>query len=152
MLSQKGRKFNAMHSVTEILSPSSQSPASGASESDHKLTVHAENARLHTARLSVEFSEDNRMKTEPHPPYSPNITPSNFYRFGLVTGCLAGRSFVDAEERFEAGRGVLGSNKIDFASSVSRVDGPAEEMYSDERRVHRINQKILLQTRLSLTQ
>jgi hypothetical protein len=47
------------------------------------------------------------MKTVPHPPYSPDITPSDFYLFGYVKGCLAGRSLVDAEEFFEAVPWVL---------------------------------------------
>jgi hypothetical protein len=47
------------------------------------------------------------MKTPPHPPYSPDIAPSDFSIFGYVKGRLTGRSFVDAEELFEAVRGVL---------------------------------------------
>jgi hypothetical protein len=67
------RKFNAMHSVTETLSPLSEWRASDVPENDRKLIVHADNARLHTVRLSVEFFEDNRMKTVSHPPRSPDI-------------------------------------------------------------------------------
>jgi hypothetical protein len=65
----KGRKFNAMHYLTEILSRVSEWRASDAPESDHKLIVRAANARPHTTRLSVEFFEDNRMQTAPHRAY-----------------------------------------------------------------------------------
>jgi histone-lysine N-methyltransferase SETMAR len=76
---EKGRKFNAVHYVIEILSPLSEWRASDATESDRKLVVHADNAQPQTTRLSVEFSEDNWMKTAPHPPYSPNIALSDFF-------------------------------------------------------------------------
>jgi hypothetical protein len=68
MFLEEWRKFNAMHYVIEILSPLSEWRAVDAPESDRKLIVHADNARPHTARPSVEFFEDNRIKTAPHPP------------------------------------------------------------------------------------
>jgi hypothetical protein len=73
----------------------SDSPESGR-------TVYADNAQPHIARLSIEFFEDNQMKTATRPLYSHDIAPS----FGYVKGCLAGRSFVDAEELCEAVRWV----------------------------------------------
>jgi hypothetical protein len=62
------------------------------------LIVHADNTQPHTARLSVDFGEDNRMKTAPQHPHSSDIAPSDFYHFGYVKRCLARRSFMDAEE------------------------------------------------------
>jgi hypothetical protein len=93
-----------MHYITEIRSPLSEWRASDTLESDCKLIVHVSNAWSHTARLSVKFVKDNRMKTAPHPPYSSNIAAADVDLFGHVKGSLAGRSFVDAEERFEAVR------------------------------------------------
>jgi hypothetical protein len=95
-----------MHYVTDKLSPLPESRASDAAENDCKLTVYADHTR---ARLSVEFFEDNRMKTVLHPLYSPNIAPSDFFLVGDVKRCLAGSSFVDAEDLFEAVRGVVAS-------------------------------------------
>jgi hypothetical protein len=95
-----------MHYITEIRSPLSEWRASDTLESDCKLIVYATNAWSRTARLSVEFVKDNRMKTAPHPPYSLNITAADVYPFGHAKGCLGGNSFVDAEERFEAVRGL----------------------------------------------
>jgi hypothetical protein len=71
--------------------------------------MYADNARPHTARLSIEFFEDNEIRTAPHRPYSPDIAPFNFCLFGDANGCLAGRPFVDAEEVFEAVREILDS-------------------------------------------
>jgi hypothetical protein len=53
--SQKGRKFNAMHYVTERLSSLSDWRASDVPESSCKLMMRADNARPHKTRLSIEF-------------------------------------------------------------------------------------------------
>jgi hypothetical protein len=37
------------------------------------------------------------MKLTPHPPYSPDLAPSDFYLFGHVKRCLAGLPFDDAD-------------------------------------------------------
>jgi hypothetical protein len=47
------------------------------------------------------------MKDAPHPPYSPDLGPSDFYRFGYLKECLAGLSFQNAGELLESGQGLL---------------------------------------------
>jgi hypothetical protein len=47
------------------------------------------------------------MKSAPHPPYSPDLAPSNFYLFGYVKRCLAGLSFQDADQFPAAVEGIL---------------------------------------------
>jgi hypothetical protein len=47
------------------------------------------------------------MKLAPHPPYSPNLAPSDFYLFGYVKRCLAGLSSEDADQLLAAVEGVL---------------------------------------------
>jgi hypothetical protein len=69
--------------ITELFSPLSEWHASNAMENDHKLIMYADNAHPHTTSLSIEFFEDNRMKTAPHLPYSPNIAPSDFFLLGM---------------------------------------------------------------------
>jgi histone-lysine N-methyltransferase SETMAR len=50
--------------------------------------ICADNARPHTAHLSVQFFKQNWMKTVLHPPYSPDLAPSDFYLLGKMKGCL----------------------------------------------------------------
>jgi histone-lysine N-methyltransferase SETMAR len=71
------------------------------------LLVHADNARPHTAQLSVQYFKENRIKSAPYPPYSPDLAPSNFYLFGYVKICLACFSFEDADQLLAAVKGVL---------------------------------------------
>jgi hypothetical protein len=42
------------------------------------------------------------MKSVPHPPYSPDLAPLDFYLFGDVKKCLAGLSFEDADQLLAA--------------------------------------------------
>jgi hypothetical protein len=47
------------------------------------------------------------MKSAPHPPYSPDLVPSDFYLFGYVKRCLTGVSFEDADQLLAAVEDVL---------------------------------------------
>jgi hypothetical protein len=47
------------------------------------------------------------MKSASHPPYSPNLAPSDFYLFEYVKRCFAGLSFEDAYQLLAAIEGVL---------------------------------------------
>jgi hypothetical protein len=47
------------------------------------------------------------MKSAPHPPYSPDLAPLDFYLFGDVKKCLAGLSFEDTDQFLAAVEGVL---------------------------------------------
>jgi histone-lysine N-methyltransferase SETMAR len=46
--------------------------------------VDADNARPHNAKVPTDFIALHRMKQAPHPPYSPDLAPSNFFLFGYV--------------------------------------------------------------------
>jgi histone-lysine N-methyltransferase SETMAR len=89
----KGVKFNAGYYIAKILEPLSQWCSKEAAGNQRKLLVHADNARPHTAKLSAPYFNENRVKSEPHPPYSPDLAPSDFYLFGDVKRCLSGLSF-----------------------------------------------------------
>jgi histone-lysine N-methyltransferase SETMAR len=104
---EKCRKFNAGYYIAEILEPWSQWCSIEAADNERKLLVHADNARQHTAKLSTQCFNENRMKSAPHPPYSPDLAPSDFYLFGSVKRCLAGLSFEDADQLLTAIEGVL---------------------------------------------
>jgi hypothetical protein len=105
--SQKSRKFNAGYYIAEILEPLSQWRSIEAAGNERKLLVHADNARPHTAKLSNQYFNENRMKSAPHPSYSPDLVPSDFSLFGYVKRCLTGLSFEDADQLLAAIEGVL---------------------------------------------
>jgi histone-lysine N-methyltransferase SETMAR len=104
---EKGRKFNAGYDIVEILKPLSQWHSIEAAGNERKLLVHMDNARPHTAKLSTQYFNENQMKSAPHPPYSTDLAPSDFYLFGYVKRCLTGLSFEDADQLLATVRGVL---------------------------------------------
>jgi hypothetical protein len=61
----------------------------------------------HTAKLSTQYFNENRMKSPPHPPHSPDLALLDFCLFRHVNRCLAGLSFEDADQLLPAGEGVL---------------------------------------------
>jgi histone-lysine N-methyltransferase SETMAR len=102
---EKGSKFNTGHYVAEMLEPLSQWRSTEAGNK-RKSLVHADNARLHTAKLSTQYFNENRMKSAPHPPYSPDLAPSDFYLFGYVKRCLVGLSFEGVDQFLATVEGV----------------------------------------------
>jgi histone-lysine N-methyltransferase SETMAR len=104
---EKKRKFKAGYYFAEILEPLSQWRSIEAAGNERKLLVHPDNARPHTAKLSTQYFSENRMKSAPHPPYSPDLAPSEFCLFGYVKKCLADLSFEDADQLLAAVESVL---------------------------------------------
>jgi histone-lysine N-methyltransferase SETMAR len=49
-----------------------------------------DNARPHTAHLTQDFLADGPFEVLPHPPYSPDVAPSDFYLFGTMKSKLKG--------------------------------------------------------------
>jgi hypothetical protein len=104
---EKGRKLNTGYYIAEILEPLSQWRSIEAVGNERKLLVHADNARPHTAKLSTQYFNENRMKSVPHPPYSHDLAPSDFYLFGYIKRRLAGLLLEDVDQLLAAVEGVL---------------------------------------------
>ncbi len=46
--------------------------------------LHQDNARPHTARIITDYLEKIKIRVMPHPPYSPDEAPCNFYLFPFL--------------------------------------------------------------------
>jgi histone-lysine N-methyltransferase SETMAR len=103
----KGRKFNPGYYIAEILESLSEWRSIEVAGNEQKLLVHADNARPNIAKLSTQYFHDNRMKSAPHPPCSPELAPSDFYLFEDLKRCLAGLSFDDADRLLAAVESIL---------------------------------------------
>ena len=53
-----------------------------------------DNARPHTARLTLETVEQLRLEVLPHPPYSPDLAPSDYHLFRPMKKMLGGQKFA----------------------------------------------------------
>ena len=60
--------------------------------------LHHDNAPAHSALLTRRFLTDNNMSMVPHPPYSHDLAPSDFFLFPKLKMKLKGRRFQTLEE------------------------------------------------------
>ena len=73
------------------------------------ILLQQDNARPHTARRTIEKIEHLRWKLIPHPPYSPDLAPSDYALFPHMKQFLRGRRFSTREELETEARSVLQS-------------------------------------------
>jgi len=57
-----------------------------------------DNAKPHTATATVLTIEELQFECIPHPPYSPDLAPSDFHIFGPLNDALSGMQFRDDDE------------------------------------------------------
>jgi transposase len=86
----KGGRFSAQYSTNNVLIAISDWKRLTLGRRPNKSWVHANNARSHNAKVSTHFIALNRMKQASHPPYSPDLSPSDFFVFGYVKRKLLG--------------------------------------------------------------
>jgi hypothetical protein len=66
-----------------------------------RLYCHLDNSRVHFSKVSEKFFFEHQIVHVPHPPYSPDLSPSDFWLFGHMKAGLAGQSFAEPEEILE---------------------------------------------------
>jgi transposase len=71
---------------------------------DGPLMIHMDNAPAHRAKMTKEYLETHRLLVIPHPPYSPDLAPSDFFLFGYLKMKLRGKKHSDS-------RGLLAAIK-----------------------------------------
>jgi hypothetical protein len=103
----KGLKFNACYDTREILQEIKNWREQQGVGDDRILSVHSDNARPHTAKLSMDFLNANGMRKAPHPPYSPGLAPTDSLLFGDVKRQLSGCAFNSAADLLAAVHHIL---------------------------------------------
>ena len=103
----KEQTFNSQYYVSNILLELSKKNGENSKRVKRKLVVHADNAKPHTSRFTTLFMESNKLKIAPHPPYSPDIAPSDFFLFGYVKGKMEGCHFESRDEVIEKVTSIL---------------------------------------------
>jgi hypothetical protein len=62
--------------------------------------------------------EEHGLKPAPHPPYSPDLAPSDFFLFGYVKRTLQGSEFQTVEELLAAVVGILNAIPTETLNST----------------------------------
>ncbi|KAA6363615.1 MAG: hypothetical protein EZS28_040858 [Streblomastix strix] len=86
--------INAEYYIDEILKTVQQDMKDHLSNAkDQGVRMVIDNAPAHNANLTKEFLRDSIFQRIDHPPYSPDLTPSDFWLFGEMKGRMRGQIF-----------------------------------------------------------
>lgn len=95
----KREKYNGEYFTTNILPQLSQEKSRRARRKPkQKLLIHMDNSRCHNNQKVTNYLESNHMERIPHPPYSPDISPCDFWLFGYLKECLKEKLYDTEEE------------------------------------------------------
>jgi histone-lysine N-methyltransferase SETMAR len=94
----------------------------------HQIHYLHDNARPHTAAKSVQKLRDIGFSVLPHPPYSPDLAPSDFYLFSALKSAIRGRNYSSAEEIQEVLDAWIESKPRNFfADGIRKLPGRWEK-------------------------
>ena len=63
--------------------------------------LHLDNCKVHNSMYTQTLIETYRFKRAPHPAYSPDLAPSDFFLFGYIKEKLRGQCFTKREDLLE---------------------------------------------------
>jgi len=82
--------------------------------------LHHDNAPAHTALSVQQFLAINNMMVIPHPPYSPDLAPCDFFLFPRMKRQMKGKHFADVSgvkrNRWRSGTSALKSSRNVFSN------------------------------------
>jgi histone-lysine N-methyltransferase SETMAR len=93
-----GEKFTALYFCDNIVPQIGEQRSSDARQkTGRKLVVHMDNATPHRAKLTKSRLKPLRLREAYHPPYSPDLAPSDFYLSGKQKGQMTASEFESPE-------------------------------------------------------
>ena len=115
----EGMHLNSTYFVEHILFPlDKQKDQIWPGKGNHKIWLHLDNCKVHNSRYTQVAMEKTDFKRSPHPPYSPDIAPSDFFLFGYVKEKLKGQAFKERSTLFEAILSIIQSIPIEMKRRV----------------------------------
>ena len=87
---------------------------------EKKILFHDDNAPSHTSNIAQAKKHELGFKSLPHPPYSPDLTSSDYYLFPNLKRWLCGRHFESNEEVEWGTEGYFGG--FDTSYYLERIE------------------------------
>jgi hypothetical protein len=117
----KGWKYNQLYFIDNIVPGLKRGKMSFARpKPGSTFWAPMDTSMWHTgAKITSEFQK-HHLARMPHPPYSPDISPCDFWLFGMLKGILKDRELVSSEEIEVANPDVWNSLTSDDVQSVFR--------------------------------
>ena len=115
----EGEHLNSEYFVEHILYPlEDKKDEIWPGRRKHKIWLHLDNCRVHNSQYTQKEIQNSSFKRAPHPPYSPDIAPSDFFIFGYIKGKLEGLSFKTRDALFETIFNIIEGISIELKRKV----------------------------------
>jgi hypothetical protein len=114
----KGQYFDAQCFNSIILFVIAENRSMQPGKIKAKNGAHFDSASPHTARSAIRYTHGHRLVRAPHPLFSPELAPSDFYLFGKVKTALMGATFEDEDQLFQGVMHVLHRTPRDELEAV----------------------------------
>ena len=110
--------FTSEHFATNILPliKSEVEKLKGVSKTS-KVRIHMDNAKPHNAKRTLEKLDELHFERLPQPPYSPDVSPNDFFLYGYIKEKLKGSHFTSREDLISAIVDII--QKIDKSVWIS---------------------------------
>ncbi|CAH2014203.1 unnamed protein product [Acanthoscelides obtectus] len=69
---------------------------------ERRIILHQDNASSHTAQKTRQYLTEENVELLDHPPYSPDLSPNDFFPFPKIKNRLRGQRFQSPEEAVDA--------------------------------------------------
>ncbi|CAH1963504.1 unnamed protein product [Acanthoscelides obtectus] len=69
---------------------------------ERRIILHQHNASSHTAQKTRQYLTEENVELLDHPPYSPDLSPNDFFTFQKIKNSLCGQRVQSPEEAFDA--------------------------------------------------
>ncbi|CAH1998961.1 unnamed protein product [Acanthoscelides obtectus] len=69
---------------------------------ERRIILHQDNASSHTAQKTRQYLTEENVELLDHPPYSPYLSPNDFFTFPKIKHRLRGQRFQSPEEAVDA--------------------------------------------------
>lgn len=122
---ERGQSFNTNYFIEHVLEPMNYEFRK--TSNGEKMKLHLDNCRVHNSKKSNEWYMKNDVVRVAHPPYSPDLAPSDYFLFGYVKNKLSGQLFNSPDHLFDTITDIIVSiprytmNKV-FDSWIKRCD------------------------------
>ncbi|CAH1972355.1 unnamed protein product [Acanthoscelides obtectus] len=69
---------------------------------ERRIILHQDNASSHTAKKTRQYLTEENVELLDHPPYSPDLSPNDFFTFPKIQHKLRGHRFQSPDEAVDA--------------------------------------------------
>lgn len=88
-----------------------------------KIIFHQDNARVHTCAVAMAKIHELRYELVPHPPYSPDLAPCDYFLFPNLKKWLGGKRFRSNEEIIEETNAYFeGLEKLYYTEGIEKLE------------------------------